>query len=98
IPIEVCVTSNLRTGCCTDLGEHPVRRYFDEGLMLTINSDDPAMFGSSLVTEYELVQRQFGFSDEQLRELARNSFEASFLAAEKKVGFLNLFDAAMVGK
>src|SRR3984885_477021 len=98
IPVEICVTSNLRTGCCTDLGEHPVRRYFDEGLMLTINSDDPAMFGSSLVTEYELVQRQFGFSDEQLRELARNSFEASFLAAEKKVGFLNLFDAAMVGK
>ena len=64
--------------------------------MLTINSDDPAMFGSSLVEEYELVQRQFGFSDEQLRELARNSFEASFLDAEKKVGFLNLFDAAMV--
>jgi aminodeoxyfutalosine deaminase len=96
IPVEICVTSNLRTGCCTDLAEHPVRRYFDEGLMLTINSDDPAMFGSSLVEEYELVQRQFGFSDEQLRELARNSFEASFLTAEKKVEFLNLFDAAMV--
>ncbi|MFZ3343024.1 MAG: adenosine deaminase [Terriglobales bacterium] len=96
IPVEVCVTSNLRTGCCTDLSEHPVRRYFDEGLMLTINSDDPAMFGSSLVEEYELVQRSCGFSDEQLRELARNSFEASFLDAEKKVEFLNLFDAAGV--
>ena len=96
IPVEVCVTSNLRTGVCANLGEHPVRRYFDEGLMLTINSDDPAMFGSSLAEEYELVQRSFGFSDEQLRELARNSFEASFLDAEKKVGFLNLFDAAMV--
>jgi aminodeoxyfutalosine deaminase len=96
VPIEICVTSNLRTGVCADLAEHPVRRYFDEGLMLTINSDDPAMFGSSLVEEYELVQRQFGFSNEQMRELARNSFEASFLDAEKKVGFLNLFDAAMV--
>lgn len=98
IPIEICVTSNLRTGCCPDLAEHPMRRYFDEGLMLTINSDDPAMFRSALVDEYELVQRQFGFSDEQLRELARNSFEASFLDAEKKVGFLNLFDAAGVEK
>jgi adenosine deaminase/aminodeoxyfutalosine deaminase len=96
IPIEICLTSNLRTGVCSALAEHPVRRYFDEGLMVTINSDDPAMFGSSLVEEYELVQRQFGFSDEQLRELARNSFEASFLHAEKKVEFLNLFDSAMV--
>jgi aminodeoxyfutalosine deaminase len=94
IPIEICVNSNLRTGCCADLAQHPVRRYFDQGLMLTINSDDPAMFGSSLLDEYELVQRQFGFSDDHLRELARNSFEASFLPAEKKVEFLNLFDAA----
>ena len=98
VPIEICVTSNLRTGCCTDLAQHPVRRYFDEGLMLTINSDDPAMFGSSLAREYELVQRQFGFSDDHLRELARNSFEASFLGAVKKVGFLNLLDSAVVGK
>ena len=96
VPVEICVTSNLRTGCCADVAAHPVRRYFDEGLMLTINSDDPAMFGASLVGEYELVQRQFGFSDDHLRELARNSFEASFLAAEKKVEFLNLFDAAVV--
>ncbi len=96
VPIEICVTSNLRTGCCADVAAHPVRQYFDEGLMLTINSDDPAMFGSSLVGEYELVQRQFGFSDDHLRELARNSFEASFLGAEKKVEFLNLFDAAVV--
>jgi aminodeoxyfutalosine deaminase len=96
VPIEICVTSNLRTGVCADVAAHPVRRYFDEGLMVTINSDDPAMFGSSLVEEYELVQRQFGFTDEQLRELARNSFEASFLPAEKKVGFLNLFDATAV--
>ncbi|HTP69151.1 MAG TPA: adenosine deaminase [Dongiaceae bacterium] len=98
VPLEICVTSNLRTGVCASLAEHPVRRYFDEGLMLTINSDDPAMFGSSLVEEYEGLQSSFGFSDEQLRELARNSFEASFLAAEKKVGFLNLFDATAVGR
>ena len=44
VPIEICVTSNLRTGCCAALAQHPVRRYFDQGLMLTLNSDDPAMF------------------------------------------------------
>jgi aminodeoxyfutalosine deaminase len=94
VPIEICVTSNLRTGCCTELSQHPVRRYFDQGLMLTLNSDDPAMFRTSLVEEYALVQDAFGFNDEHLRELARNSFEASFLAAEKKIEFLNLFDSA----
>ncbi len=94
IPIEVCVTSNLRTGCCAELGQHPVRRYFDQGLMLTLNSDDPAMFRSSLLDEYALVQQAFGFTDEHLREMARNSFEASFLPAEKKIEFLNLFDSA----
>jgi aminodeoxyfutalosine deaminase len=94
IPIEICVTSNLRTGCCPEIAQHPVRRYFDQGLMLILNSDDPAMFRTSLVEEYALVQDAFGFTDEHLRELARNSFEASFLPADKKVEFLNLFDAA----
>ncbi len=94
VPIEICVTSNLRTGGCVELAQHPVRRYFDQGLMLTLNSDDPAMFRTSLVEEYAMVQEAFGFTDEHLRELARNSFEASFLPAEKKIEFLNLFDAA----
>jgi aminodeoxyfutalosine deaminase len=94
VPIEICVTSNLRTGCCAELSQHPVRRYFDQGLMLTLNSDDPAMFRSSLVEEYALVQQAFAFTDEHLRELARNSFEASFLPAEKKIEFLDLLDSA----
>ncbi len=94
VPIEICVTSNLRTGVCAELAKHPVRNYFDQGLMLTLNSDDPAMFRTSLNEEYRLVQEAFGFTDEHLRELARNSFEASFLPAERKIEFLNLFDAA----
>jgi adenosine deaminase/aminodeoxyfutalosine deaminase len=98
IPVEICVTSNLKTGVCTALAEHPVRSYFDEGMMVTLNSDDPAMFATSVSREYQLVQDQFGFTDEHLRELARNSFEAAFLPAEKKVEFLNLFDAAAAAK
>lgn len=95
IPIEICLTSNLKTGCCLELRDHPVRKYFDQGLMITLNSDDPAMFGTALNREYELAQSEFAFPDEHLRELARNSFEAAFLPAEKKVAFLNLLDSAL---
>jgi aminodeoxyfutalosine deaminase len=93
VPVEICLTNNLRTGCCSSLAEHPVRSYFDQGIMITLNTDDPAMFGTSLTREYQLAQEKFGFTDEHLRELARNSFEASFLPAEEKVKFLNMFDA-----
>lgn len=96
VPIEICITSNLRTGACQSLAEHPVRNYFDQGLMITLNSDDPAMFGTSLLHEYQIAQESFGFTDEHLRELARNSFEASFLDAEKKLAYLDLLDAAAV--
>ena len=96
VPIEICLTSNLRTGCCKSLAEHPVRDYFDQGVMITLNTDDPAIFGTSLNREYQIAQDNFAFTDEHLRELARNSFEASFLPAEKKLEFLNLFDATAV--
>jgi adenosine deaminase/aminodeoxyfutalosine deaminase len=94
IPVEICLTSNVRTGLCNSVGEHPAKNYFDHGLMITLNSDDPAMFSTTLPREYQLAQDTFGFTDEHLRELARNSFEASFLPAEKKLEFLDLFDAA----
>jgi len=93
IPVEICITSNLRTGCCRLPGDHPVRSYFDHGLMVTLNTDDPAIFETSLNHEYQFAQESFGFTHEHLRELARNSFEASFLSPEKKLEFLNLLDA-----
>jgi adenosine deaminase/aminodeoxyfutalosine deaminase len=96
IPVEICLTSNLRTACCNKIADHPIKSYFDHGLMLTLNTDDPAMFCTSLNHEYELAQNEFGFTDEHLRELARNSFEASFLAPEKKLAFLNLLDSAAI--
>lgn len=88
IPVEICITSNLRTGCCRQLNEHPVRSYFDAGLMVTLNSDDPAMFSSNLEDEYALAESEFEFTNEHLRELAANSIEASFLPAERKVVIL----------
>ena len=88
VPLELNVTSNLRTGCCPALEEHPVRRYLEEGLMITLNSDDPPFFGANLLDEYDLVHREFAFTLEQLRELSANSFEASFLAPERKLKLL----------
>ncbi len=79
IPLEVCVTSNYATGVIAAGEAHPVRRMFDAGLRMVINSDDPAMFRTSLQAEYERLAAEYGFSEAELRELARNSFRASFL-------------------
>lgn len=88
VPLEICVTSNVKTGCCRGVEDHPLRRYFDAGLMVTLNSDDPALFHSDLEQEYASAQEHFGFTEEHLRELAANSIEASFLPAERKVMLL----------
>ena len=88
IVLELCPTSNVRTGCCGTLEEHPLREYFDCGLMVSLNSDDPPMFGSDLLGEYVLAHEQFGFTLEQMRELAANSVEASFLPVERKLELL----------
>lgn len=93
IPLEICLSSNVRTGCCSSLSRHPLRRYFEAGLMVTLNSDDPAMFESDLESEYKLAEREFGFTAEHLRELAANSLEASFLPPEQKVQYLHQLEA-----
>jgi aminodeoxyfutalosine deaminase len=93
IPMEICITSNVRTGSCATVAQHPVRRYFDAGLMITLNSDDPTLFGSDLLGEYGLAERDFQFTHEQLREIAANSIEASFLPPGPKVELLRAIDA-----
>jgi adenosine deaminase/aminodeoxyfutalosine deaminase len=60
--------------------------------MVTLNTDDPAMFQTSLNREYEIAADEFSFTHDQLRELARNSFEASFLPVEKKLRYLQQID------
>ena len=88
IPLELCPTSNLRTGVCPSFAAHPLRRLFDLGLMVTLNSDDPAFFGSDLANEYLLVHTEQGFTRDELRQLAANSFRASFLPEETKSSWL----------
>jgi len=88
IPLEINITSNIRTGCCKAFEQHPVKDYFESGLMITLNSDDPPMFGSDLLGEYVLAQEQYGFTMEQMRELAANAVEASFLDPARKLALL----------
>jgi aminodeoxyfutalosine deaminase len=88
IPVEINITSNIRTGCCPSFDAHPVRDYFESGLMVTLNSDDPPMFGSNLLEEYQLAHEKYGFSLDQLREIAANGVEASFLPPERKLSLL----------
>ena len=90
IPLELCLSSNLRTGCCAELALHPLRRYFDAGALVTLNTDDPEMFQTTLAREYRLAQEVFAFSDDELRRLAANSFRASWLPEERKRELLHL--------
>src|ERR1017187_9136711 len=78
IPLEICLTSNLVTGVVERLEDHPVRRLFDAGVPITLSTDDPAMFGCTLLGEYQLAAQQFGFSQAELRKIAENGWRYRF--------------------
>jgi aminodeoxyfutalosine deaminase len=86
--LELNPTSNVRTGVCPSFAAHPLRQYFDRGLLVTLNSDDPAFFGSDLVNEFHLAHTQQGFTRDELRQLAANSIIASFLPETEKASWL----------
>jgi adenosine deaminase/aminodeoxyfutalosine deaminase len=91
IPVEACITSNVMTGCIASPKEHTARKLFDAGVMITLNSDDPDMFHTTLNREYRIAQDALGFSNDDLRKLARNSFAASFLPEDRKREILCAF-------
>jgi adenosine deaminase len=79
----VCPTSNVRTGIVPDFQHHPLRRLYDAGVRVTLNSDDPAMFQTSVAGEYEVAAREFGFTEAELRQLTANAIEAGFRRTDK---------------
>ncbi|GGU43070.1 adenosine deaminase [Streptomyces lavendofoliae] len=79
IALEVCPTSNIATRAVARLDEHPLKEMVDAGVLVTINSDDPPMFGTDLNNEYAVAARLLGLDERGLAELAANAVEASFL-------------------
>ena len=91
IPVEVCLSSNLRTGVLADLSNHPLRRYLDKKMVISLNTDDPALFATDLNREYLLAHQKLGLSQAQLKTLAKASFQAAFLTDQEKNAYLSTF-------
>ncbi len=91
IYLDICPTSNLRTGAVPSLDQHPVRRLFEAGVPITLASDDPALFQTDLVQEYLLLAEQFGFTRGELWQIGLNGVRASFLPPEEKAALESEF-------
>jgi adenosine deaminase len=92
IPVEMCPTSNVETGAVRSYSEHPLREYLGRGLMVTVNSDDPAMFGTTLTREYMLCREKFGLEWDEIKVLCLNGVKASFLPDLDKQRLLERFE------
>ena len=92
IPLTVCPLSNVKLGVFPNLRAHNLRRMLDRGLLVTVNSDDPAYFGGYVADNFRDSAAALGLSRQQLLTLASNSFAASFLSEEKKRTYLDDVD------
>jgi adenosine deaminase len=77
-PLEISLSSNVATGLVPSVELHPAKRLHDAGVPIVLNTDDPPMFGATLVGEYMLAAERLGFSREELAGIARNGFEYAF--------------------
>jgi adenosine deaminase len=93
IPLELCVLSNVRTAVVANAERHPARTYYERGIPLSINTDDPTLFGNSLVDEYLALHEQLGFSKSDIIRLIEQGIETSWLAADRKQRMLGEFHA-----
>ena len=89
IPLEVCPTSNLRTGVIKSWRAHPLPRLVAEGIRVTVNTDDPALFRTSLHGEFQALRRRLGLRSAAIRNIEREGVRASFLSASEKRRILN---------
>lgn len=81
IPLEVCITSNVMTGAVPSLAAHPVRRLFDAGVPITLNTDDPGIFRTTLTREFEIARDYFAFTESELDIIRQNAERFRFVAA-----------------
>jgi len=97
IPLEVCLTSNVQTRVASTYAEHPFRRYFDAGLVVTLHTDNRLMSATTLTDEYWLAHQHLGMNWEELKEIAFLGFQAAFLPHGAKVNLLQEVEAAVEG-
>lgn len=95
IPLEVCLSSNVATGAIRSVEDHPMRTLLEAGVPLTLNSDDPALFGTSLDAEIGLAVRTFRLTIREAAGVLRNAVRASFMSGSEKRPLLAEFDRAV---
>ncbi len=95
IPLEVCPSSNVATKAVASLAEHPLRAFRDAGVVVTINSDDPPMFGTTLNREYEIAADLLDLDEAGVADLARTAVEVSYAPDEVKTRVLGEIDEAL---
>jgi adenosine deaminase len=88
IPLEICLTSNVQTHAAPSLEEHPLRAFYDQGLVVTLNTDNRLMSGTTMTDELLLAHRAFGFSWEELCDLTVMGFESAFMAHQQRVALV----------
>jgi adenosine deaminase len=89
--MEICPTSNICLKVYPDYAHHPLRKLWDAGVVLTIGSDDPPMFGTDLNHEYQVLVQEFGFTQDELERISLNAIQASFLSHAEKRKLQNEF-------
>ena len=93
VTCDVCPTSNIKLGVCSEIEAHQIPAMLAAGVPITINADDQLFFGPKVAEEYALVRSAFGLTDEQLAEIARTSARASGAPAETVARMLGGIDA-----
>jgi adenosine deaminase len=88
IPLELCVISNLRTGVIPSIAAHPIRAYFDRGIPLSVNTDDPKLFNNSLAEEYFALHAELGFTISEIHSLIEQSVRSSWLSDDHQTELL----------
>jgi adenosine deaminase len=84
VPLEVCPTSNLRLGVYRSFAEHPLRSLLEAGVMLTVNTDTPTVFGITLTDELARLKPEFGLAADAIHNIVLNGFRASFLPPDRR--------------
>ena len=94
VTLEMCPTSNVRTAAIPNIAAHPFRQFYELGIPITVNSDDPLPFFTNIEREYRLLVEEFGFTREELRQITLNAARTSFLPETERAALIRLIEDA----